>query len=203
MKASIAIALLAAAAVLPVSANAAMFVYEAELLGSAQNPPIVTTGTGSTTFTYDDVLHSLRVQAIFSNLIGTVTAAHMHIGMGPGTNGGVATGVPTFPGFPSGVTFGSYDATFDLTDVASYNPAFVTANGGTAAGAEAALAAGLAASFAYLNIHTTFAPGGEIRGDLAPAAAAVPEPASWMLMIAGFGLLGATLRRRTYRLSFA
>jgi hypothetical protein len=32
---------------------------------------------------------------------------------------------------------------------------------------------------------------------LAPAAAAaVPEPAAWLLMIAGFGATGATLRRR-------
>lgn len=30
----------------------------------------------------------------------------------------------------------------------------------------------------------------------APAAPAVPEPASWSLMIAGFGLLGGALRRR-------
>ena len=29
--------------------------------------------------------------------------------------------------------------------------------------------------------------------------AAVPEPASWALMIAGFGLTGAALRRRRYR----
>jgi hypothetical protein len=43
----------------------------------------------------------------------------------------------------------------------------VTANGGTTAGAEAALLAGLEAGQAYLNIHTTMFPGGEIRGFLA------------------------------------
>lgn len=32
-----------------------------------------------------------------------------------------------------------------------------------------------------------------------PAAAAVPEPASWALMIAGFGAVGATMRRRRPR----
>ncbi|MGL6043058.1 MAG: PEPxxWA-CTERM sorting domain-containing protein, partial [Sandaracinobacteroides sp.] len=31
------------------------------------------------------------------------------------------------------------------------------------------------------------------------AAAVVPEPASWALMIAGFGLTGAMLRRRAGR----
>jgi hypothetical protein len=33
--------------------------------------------------------------------------------------------------------------------------------------------------------------------------AAVPEPAQWTLMVAGFGLVGATLRRRRTTISFA
>jgi len=56
--------------------------------------------------------------------------------------------------------------TLDLTQASSWNPAFVTANGGTVGGAEAALAAGLNAGHAYLNIHTTMFPGGEISGFL-------------------------------------
>lgn len=36
-----------------------------------------------------------------------------------------------------------------------------------------------------------------------PVAAPVPEPASWALMIAGFGLAGAALRRRRIRIAFA
>ena len=65
-------------------------------------------------------------------------------------------------------------------------------DGGTAASAEAALFAGLNSGQAYLNLHTTAFPGGEIRGQFA----AVPEPGTWALMITGFGLVGATLRRR-------
>jgi CHRD domain len=65
----------------------------------------------------------------------------------------------------------------------SYNPAFVTANGGTTATAEAALLAGLAAGEAYLNIHTDNFTAGEIRGFLTP----VPGP------IAGAGLPGLIL----------
>lgn len=38
---------------------------------------------------------------------------------------------------------------------------------------------------------------------IANAAAAVPEPASWALMIGGFGLVGATMRRRKVAVSFA
>ena len=56
--------------------------------------------------------------------------------------------------------------TLDMLDVSSYNPSFVTANGGTAASAEAVLFAGLQAGQAYLNVHTSANPGGEIRGFL-------------------------------------
>jgi hypothetical protein len=80
---------------------------------------------------------------------------------------------------------------FDLTQATSWNPAFVTANGGTTAGAEAALLAGLAADQAYLNIHTTNFGGGEIRGFLVAAA---PEPGTFLL--AGAMLAGILIRRR-------
>ena len=60
-----------------------------------------------------------------------------------------------------------------MTDASSYNPAFVTANGGTVAGAEAALLAGLHAGTAYLNIHTSMVPAGEIRGFLVEVPTAV------------------------------
>jgi hypothetical protein len=81
------------------------------------------------------------------------------------------------------VTSGSYDLTLDLTQASSYNPAFVTANGGTLASAEAALLLAMAEGKAYFNIHSTVVPGGEIRGFLA-----VPEPSAMLLL--GSGLLG-------------
>jgi hypothetical protein len=83
--------------------------------------------------------------------------------------------------------------TFDTTLASSWNPAFVTAEGGTTAGAEAALAAGLAADEAYLNIHSTVVPGGEIRGFLVPA----PEPSTLAVVVVGLtGLMWG--RRRNH-----
>jgi len=139
----------------------------------------------------------LEVQVTFADLTGPNTAAHIHcctITPFAGT-AGVATVTPTFTGFPGGVTSGTYDHTFDLTLASSYNPAFVTANGGTTASAEAALLAGIATGEAYLNIHTSVVPGGEIRSFLV----AVPEPAT--LGFVGLALAGLLAFGRYRRLS--
>ena len=144
-----------------------VFVFTAALNGGNQNPAIATPGTGTARVTWNTVTNQMSVDVTFSGLTTSTTAAHIHCCVTPPGNIGVATTVPTFTGFPLGVTSGTYTHTFDMTSAASYNPGFVTANGGTTAGAEAALLAGLKAGQAYLNIHTTMFPGGEIRGFLA------------------------------------
>lgn len=174
------------------AANAAQFIYQGALLGANEVPPVATSGTGVATVRYDDTAHTLQVDATFSGLTGTTSAAHIHVAPSPGANGPVATQVPSFVGFPLGVMAGTYSRVFDLTDAASWNPDFITSSGGTAATAEAALAAALAAGRAYFNVHSSVYPGGEIRANLV----AIPEPAGWAMMIAGFGLTGAMLRRR-------
>jgi hypothetical protein len=177
LSATSALLLLAAA-----SANGASLVFTAHLSGAAENPPVASPGTGFTTVTYDPLLRTLQVVATFSDLVGLTTVAHIHAPVEAPGNIGVATPVPTFPGFPNGVTSGTYDMTFDLTEASSFNPAFVTNfGGGSVEEAEAALVAALIAGKAYLNIHTSFAPGGEIRGFLR----SVPEP--------GMGLASALM----------
>ena len=61
-----------------------------------------------------------------------------------GTNAGVATTVPAFPGFPLMTTAGTYSsAVFDLTQPTIYNPAFVSMFVGGLPQAEAALIASI------------------------------------------------------------
>jgi hypothetical protein len=184
--------LIAAAMSLPASAHTV--VYSASLSGPAEAPPNASPGTGTALVTIDLDLATMRLQTSFSGLLGNVTAAHIHCCTAIAETGtvGVATTLPTFPGFPSGVTSGSYDQTFDLTNASSYSAAFLTNNGGTS-GAMNALIAGLDAGKAYLNIHTSQFPGGEIRGF--PQVVPVPA-AAWLAGSALLGLVGFARRRR-------
>ena len=132
-----------------------------------ENPPHPeSSGAGTALVTWDTVTNQMTVNVVFSGLTAGNTAAHIHCCIDAPGNAGVATTVPTFTGFPGGVTSGTYSHTFDMLSASSYNPAFVTANGGTAASAAAVLLAGLRAGRTYLNIHTSTFPGGEMRGFL-------------------------------------
>ena len=190
------LSLLALPALAP-RASGAVFVFDVNLSGPSESPPNASPGIGFAEVDYDNVLHLLTVDMSFSGLLGTTTASHIHAATAvPGTGtAGVATTTPTFSGFPLGVTSGTYSNTLDLTLASSYNPSYITANGGTTASAEAALAAAMFAGESYLNIHTTVVPGGEIRGFLVQ----VPEPSSMVLTGLGVVALAWNTRRRSRR----
>ena len=175
--------ILTGALLLSVSAQGAAFT--ATLNGLQEVPPNASTATGFVTVTLLGDL--LTVDLSFTGLTNIASAGHIHCCTSPGTNAIVA--VP-FAGLPA-ATSGTYSNAFDLTLAATYNPAFITANGGTAATAEAAFIAGLNSFKAYANIHDSpnFA-GGEIRGNL------VPEPSTSLLLLTGLlGVAGLACRK--------
>jgi CHRD domain len=178
------------------SAQAHELVYTATLLGSSEVPVNSSPATGLATITIDLDLFTMRVQSTFSGLLGNVSAAHIHCCTANANSGtaGVATQTPSFTGFPTSVKAGSYDHTFDLALASSYNPNFITANGGTVSTASNALFSGLASGKAYFNIHTTSFPGGEIRGFL--TAAPVPEPTGAALGLGGLAVVGLIAQKR-------
>jgi hypothetical protein len=154
-----------------VPAPATLWTFDPIFLdGLQETPPVATPGTGTGMATLDDVTNQFILSGSFANLIGTTNNAHVH---GPA---GVGVG-------PAGVLFG---ITFDF-GVTSGNYSF---NGVISATDTAHLLAGNG----YINIHSTFRPGGEIRGQILNP---VPEPATFILFALGAcGLLAPGRRVR-------
>jgi len=136
--------------------------YEFTMDGLQENPPVATPATGDCTVTLDDVSFAVNLNCTFSGLIGTANNAHIH-GLAPvGTNTGVILPL-SFTAATSGT---------------------ITGNGILSA----VNAQGMIDGLTYVNLHSTFRPGGEIRGQI------VPEPTS--LMMLGLGSLIVMRRRR-------
>lgn len=174
-------------------AGAVSFTYDVTL-----GPEVAgATGSGTATVVYDDVAHSLSISTSWSGLSGITSVAHIHCCVTTPGLGTVQVAVTpgTLPGFPVGVQSGTYTTVpiLDLTLTGTYTGSFLASpGGGTAAGAEAALFAGMNSGRAYLNIHTNLFPAGEIRGFLT----LVPEPGTGILVLSAAALLAFARRRR-------
>lgn len=169
------------------AAHAASYAFLLD--GAHEDPANASKGIGAAVIDFNDMLHQLQVTVAYGGLDGMATAAHIHCcTAAPGTGSApVATELPSLPGFPLGGHSGAYTHLFDTSLASSWNPAFITAHGGTTSGAELALMAGLQGGDAYLNIHSDTYPNGEIRG-FTPAAP-VPEPSGLAMLTLGLPVL--------------
>jgi len=166
--------------------------YRAVASGALESPPNASPGTSLVTIDLGG--KEMLVDLPFRDLDGTTTAAHIHCCTSTAFTGTAPIAVP-FPDFPVDVHAGTYSKAIALGDAASYTPAFMTAHGGTPEGAASALVDAINANEAYVNIHTTLFPSGEIRGWLV-AAPPVPETAEWSMLAVGLAGLMWMSRRR-------
>jgi hypothetical protein len=171
--------------------------YRANLSGPGESPP--NSSPGMSMVTVDITGTNLMIDAPFSALVAPTTVAHIHCCTTSAFSGAAAPAIG-LDDFPLGVQAGTYSHSFSLTDTATYEPAFLAANGGTASGAASALVNALNANEAYVNIHSTVYPNGEIRGFL--VAAPIPEPAEWALLAGGLASLLWMGRRRRWEPSW-
>lgn len=149
------------------------------------------TGSGSAVVQFDDATNILSFTATFAGLSSGTTVAHFHCCTPAAFSGtaGVAVDAPSLA-VPVGVTSGTWSEALDLDLAANWSPAFVTASGGTIAGATARFLQNIYENKVYLNIHTSGNPTGEIRGFL------VPEPTTAALTLLALAAMGGVARRQ-------
>jgi hypothetical protein len=132
---------------------------------------------------------------------GVFNTAWLEIGNDPssGFNPGAGTSV-TWTLYDLATTI---DTSLQYSDVSIFNDlgtgtvyGSVTVSGPTSLVKVSLNNAGLAALNAAANAGTAFNVGGSLS-----FSDVVPEPASWAMMIAGFGLVGAAMRRRSAALA--
>ncbi len=162
------LAVAAVAALSAASANASIDTYYAALLGANESPgPGDPNGFGAATVSIDNVANTVSWSILALAIDFPLTGAHIHQ-------------APAGVAGPVKIDFSAQLAGSNLfdADAALINP-------GTASGF-------------YVNVHNALYPAGAIRGQLQYVGTvnAVPEPATYALMIAGIGTLGFMARRR-------
>ncbi|HMG18485.1 MAG TPA: CHRD domain-containing protein [Gemmatimonadales bacterium] len=141
--------------------------FSSTLSGAAAVPAVTTTLTGSALFSVvDDTFFVWRVDIQYPDTAGLgVNVAHVHSGA-PGVNGGIVVTLlnlatpRTVRAFAGQLIAGQFKAS--VLDTLNRSPTDTVAVGYDA------LLTLLRSGNAYIDVHTTRTPGGEIRGQIAP-----------------------------------
>lgn len=150
-------------------AQAATVYFDINLDGLQEVPPVATPGYGLGTLTLDDATGDFSISGNFYDLIGTTTVSHIHGAGGIGVNAGVVVALTVDLGVSTGTFSGAGTFTApQMTDLLN--------------------------ELYYVNVHSTFKPGGEIRGQI--RVSDVPEPSSLALLSGGGLAMAIAWRRR-------
>ena len=156
--------LLALVGLLPSMAEAQNKKFKTTLIGFEEVPSLSTTGIGTFDMKIDFQDSGFDYTLSYSGLVGTVQQAHTHIGQ-QGVNGGIMVFFCTNLGNgPPGTQACPQSGTISgrITPVDVIGPA----GQGIAAGEFAEVLKAIRGGAAYVNVHSTVFPGGEIRGQL-------------------------------------
>lgn len=128
--------------------------YSAALTGAEEVPPVDTIADGEAKFRFSDDNSSLSYKVVVTGIVD-VTAAHVHCAAA-GVNGPV--GLTLYSGEPAG----ALDGILVIAAVTEPDP-------GNACGwtTLADMHAAFDSGNAYVNVHTSAVPSGEIRGQIA------------------------------------
>jgi hypothetical protein len=141
-------------------------VVAAKLSGYQEDPlALSTTGTGRFHATVDDRRQEIRYRLTYSALEGAVLQAHIHIG-GRHQSGGISVFLCTNLG--NGPVGTQLCPAAPATVTGTLRPADVIGpvGQGITAGQFDELVAAIESSTAYVNVHSSLYPGGEIRAQL-------------------------------------
>lgn len=132
--------------------------FTATLAGTSEVPPVTTQATGTGTLVLYDT-NTVRYEVTVAN-ITAVTAAHVHAGA-TGQNGPVMVTLFSTT-TPTAAITGGVLRQGDITRSTTFTAPFTFDS----------LVNRMRAGTAYVNVHTSANPGGEIRGQLAQSASA-------------------------------
>jgi hypothetical protein len=141
--------------------------FFARLIGFNENPSILSDGSGRFKLDLDRNANTARYELSFSGLSAPATQGHIHFAKAR-VNGGIIVWLCQSATNPSPVANtptcpangGTVTGTITAASIVAVAAQLVTA------GDFDALTDALEANSAYANVHTTAAPGGEIRGQI-------------------------------------
>ncbi len=144
--------------------------YAARLAPSNETPAASSTASGRFTATVDEAGQTISYELRWEGLNGNVLQAHIHFGQ-PFVSGGISiwlcgTGSTQPLAGPAGTQACPAAAAATITGTITPANVIGPVGQGIAAGEFAEIVRAIRSGFTYANVHSSVAPGGEIRGTL-------------------------------------